>query len=182
MGQFCLRFIGTFLTFDLVPVEHFCTDTLLDTAWDVKWMRNELLRLVAASFVKHNKRFIYKVPNLLRKMTSASDSSLRYFPKPLAGLSVFLNRSGCEDGWIGAQSHIAAGRRQGTTSTLLFVLMLKYQKQLQSKINSKQSELRGDSAVVGMSRVVQRLPKSNEWNCGRCVIKMEGLYFKDTIQ
>lgn len=78
-----------------------------------------------------------------------SDPSLRYFPKPLAGVSVFLNRSGCEDGWIGAQSHIAAGRRQGTTSTHLFVLMLKYQKQLQSKINSKQSELRGDSAVAG---------------------------------
>lgn len=111
-------------------------------------MRNELLRLVAAPFVKHNKRFICDVPNLLR-MTSPSDSSLRYFPKPLAGVSVFLNRSRCQDEWIGAQSHIAAGRRQGTTSTLLFVLMLKYQKQLQSKINSKQSELRGDSVVAG---------------------------------
>lgn len=96
----------------------------------------------AVTFVKHNKRFICDVPNLLRRMTSPSDSSLHYFPKPLAGVSVFLNRSRCEDEWIGAQSHIAAGRRQGTTSMLLFVLMLKYQKQLQSKINSKQSELR----------------------------------------
>lgn len=81
-------------------------------------------------------------------MTSASDFPLLYFPKPLAGASVFFNRSGHEDGWISAQSHIAAGRRQGTTSMLLFVLTLKYQKQLRSKINSKQSELRGDSTIA----------------------------------
>lgn len=145
MGQFCLRFIGTFLIFDLVPVEHFVLThyLMLPETW------NEWGTSCYVSLLRPLWNIISNVPNLLRRGTSVSNSSLRSFPKPLAGVSVFLNRRGCEDGWIGAQSHIAAGRQQGTTSTLLFVLMLKYQKQLQSKINSKQSELRGDSAVAG---------------------------------